>query len=397
MKVRLIFSFVGLILSACQQTMPSAPEENSILDGHIEGLSTGEQRQFLMGDEAFAEAFTSEMGVGPTFVATSCVSCHSGDGKGHPFTSLTRFGQDAPGQNTFLDQGGPQLQNRALPGYEPETLPLNSSPSVLLPPAVIGLGFLDAVSDADLMALEDSLDANGDGISGKANWIVPQSYVELRPNSIPNPTYPNRYIGRVGKKSAAYDVLVQTVNAYNQDMGVTSAFEPIDTYTGLEAEPDVDINRVIDVVFYLKTLKQPLRRDEDDVNVILGEQIFENIDCAKCHTPTLTTGESSISALANKEFHPYTDLLLHDMGAGLDDNYTEGNAETAEWRTPALWGLGLSKDSQGGSYFLLHDGRASSIEDAILMHGGEAQNAANNYSGLSAEDKQRLLKFLESL
>tara|TARA_B100000809_G_scaffold253833_1_gene290323 strand:+ start:655 stop:1860 length:1206 start_codon:yes stop_codon:yes gene_type:complete len=396
-KVRLISSFAGLIFSACQMTMPAAPEENTLLDGHIEGLSNEQQRQFLLGDEAFAETFTSESGVGPTFVATSCISCHGGDGKGHPSTSLTRFGQDTPGQNTFLDKGGPQLQNRAIPGYQPENLPPNSSPSIFLPPAVTGLGFLDAVSDADLMALEDSLDTDGDGISGKANWVIPQDYVNLRPNSIAHPNFANRYIGRVGKKAAAYDVLVQTANAYNQDMGVTSSLEPIDPYTGLEVEQDVDLNTIREVVFYLKTLKAPLRRDEDDANVILGEKIFEQIECAKCHTPTMTTGESSISALANKEFHPYTDLLLHDMGPSLDDNYTEGNAETAEWRTPVLWGLGLSKDSQGGSYFLLHDGRATSIEDAIQMHGGEAANASNLYGGLSTEDKERLIKFLESL
>lgn len=377
--------------------MPAAPDENSLLDGHIDGLSNEEQRMFLSGDKGFAETFSTANGVGPTFVATSCISCHSGDGKGHPFTSLVRFGQSSPGTNFFLDQGGPQLQNRALPGYQPESIPNGASSSTFLPPAVTGLGFLDAVSDADLMALEDSLDADGDGISGKANWIEVQDYVKLRPNAIAHPNFPNRYIGRVGKKAAAYDVLVQTVNAYNQDMGVTSVFEPIDTYTGLEVEPDIDMNTVRDVVFYLKTLKKPLRRDEENANVALGEQIFEQIDCAKCHIPTMTTSTSKISALANQVFHPYTDLLLHDMGAGLDDNYTEGNAETAEWRTPPLWGLGLSKNSQGGSYFLLHDGRATSIESAILMHGGEAQNAANLFSNLSEEDKKRLIQFLESL
>ena len=382
---------------ACQKTMPASPDENSLLDGHIDGLYNEEQRQFLSGDAGFAETFSTSNGLGPTFVATSCISCHSGDGKGHPFTSLVRFGQDAPGINTFLNQGGPQLQNRSIPGYQPEKTPANASFSTFLPPAVTGLGFLDAVSDADLMVLEDSLDTNGDGISGKANWINVQDYVQLRPNAIAHPIFPNRYIGRVGKKAAAYDLLVQTVNAYNQDMGITSVFEPIDAYTGLEVEPDIDINTVRDVVFYLKTLKKPLRRDKEDANVVLGEQLFQQIDCAKCHIPTMTTSSSSIAALSNKTFHPYTDLLLHDMGAGLDDNYTEGNAETAEWKTPALWGLGLSKDAQGGSYFLLHDGRATSIESAIEMHGGEAQNSANLFSALSQEDKTRLIKFLESL
>ena len=180
-------------------------------------------------------------------------------------------------------------------------------------------------------------------------------------------------------------------------MGITSLFEPIDPYSGLEVDPEVSTQTVHDVVFYLKTLKAPIRRNEDDPDVMAGEQIFSQIQCASCHTPTLQTGFSPIDVLANKEFHPYTDMLLHDMGAGLDDGYTEGYALTSEWRTPPLWGLGLSKDAQGGIYFLLHDGRAMSIEDAILQHGGEAQQSQTNYSQLSNIEKEQLIKFLESL
>ena len=180
-------------------------------------------------------------------------------------------------------------------------------------------------------------------------------------------------------------------------MGVTSLFEPIDPYSGLEVDPEVSTQTVHDVVFYLKTLKAPIQRNQDDPDVLAGKQIFSDIQCASCHTPTLTTGFSPISALSNKEFHPYTDLLLHDMGPGLDDGYTEGYALTSEWRTPALWGIGLSKDAQGGSYFLLHDGRAMSIEEAILLHGGEAQQSRDNYNQLSEAEKELLIKFLESL
>ena len=125
--------------------------------------------------------------------------------------------------------------------------------------------------------------------------------------------------------------------------------------------------------------------------------MFSQIQCASCHVPTLQTGYSSIEVLSNKEFHPYTDLLLHDMGPGLDDSYTEGFAETYEWRTPPLWGLGLSRDAQGGGYFLMHDGRATSIEEAILLHGGEAEQSKNNYNQLQETEKQQLLAFLESL
>ncbi|NDC42783.1 MAG: thiol oxidoreductase, partial [Chitinophagia bacterium] len=134
-----------------------------------------------------------------------------------------------------------------------------------------------------------------------------------------------------------------------------------------------------------------------DANVVAGKALFLRTDCAKCHTPALTTGAYSIEALAYKTFYPYTDLLMHDMGAGLDDGYTEGNAKTAEWRTPALWGLGLSKNAQGGQYFLLHDGRAHSISEAITLHGGEAANSVNKYRALSAAEQQQLITFLESL
>src|SRR5690606_7874661 len=125
--------------------------------------------------------------------------------------------------------------------------------------------------------------------------------------------------------------------------------------------------------------------------------IFNAIGCAKCHRPELQTGNSSIAALSNKVFYPYTDLLLHDMGPGLDDGYTEGSAKTYEWRTPALWGLGLSRFSQGGGYFLMHDGRARSIEEAIMLHGGEGSAARENFEVLADEDRAKLLAFLESL
>jgi CxxC motif-containing protein (DUF1111 family) len=152
-----------------------------------------------------------------------------------------------------------------------------------------------------------------------------------------------------------------------------------------------------DVVFYLKTLKAPIQRNADDPDIQAGRQLFTQINCSACHKSSLQTGYSSINALSNKTIFPFTDLLLHDMGPALDDGYTEGSALTAEWKTPPLWGLGLSKNSQGGQYFLLHDGRAGSIEEAILLHGGEAQNSRDQFQQLTAGEKQQLIKFLESL
>jgi len=388
----LLFITGGL---ACEKMLPKLPSDDQILDGPIEGLTPEQNQIFLRGDAAFNDdIFTVEKGLGPLFVATSCGTCHAGDGKGHPFTTLTRFGQTDSTGNHFLHQGGPQLQQRAIAGFQPEQIPAGATFSRFTPPANTGLGLLDAVPDAALLALADENDANGDGISGRPNWLSLPAYTIQRPATI---EYNGKYIGRFGKKAAAYDLMQQTATAYNQDMGISSTYEHYDTYTSQEVDPEISNNTVLDVVFYLKTLKAPIQRDQNDAAVQSGRQLFVTIGCDKCHIPQLKTGPSSIAALSDKIFFPYTDLLLHDMGSGLDDGYTEGTASTAEWRTPALWGLGLSKNSQGGQYFLLHDGRAKSIEEAILLHGGEARQSNLYFQQLSTDEKQKLIRFLESL
>lgn len=393
MVLSILSSILGLY--SCEKFEPEAPLEDELLDGPIEGLNNGQAAQFLAGDIAFNdEVFTSGSGLGPIFVATSCASCHAGDGKGTPFTTLTRFGQMDSTGNQFLHLGGPQLQNRALPGYDPETIPAGATSSKFTPPAVTGLGFLQHVSDADILVMADPNDADGDGISGIPNWKFLPDYLNPAPNAI---SQNGKYIHRFGKKAAAYDLLHQSVNAYNQDMGITSTFEPGDVYSGSNIDPEVSDKIVRDVVFYLNTLKAPIQRNKDDAQVLNGESVFSQINCSSCHSPQLTTSFSSIEVLSNKTFFPYTDLLLHDMGAGLDDGYTEGSALTSEWRTPPLWGLGLSPSTQGGEYFLLHDGRANSIEEAIMMHGGEAENSRSQFQSLSGSDRDALIKFLESL
>jgi len=399
MKFKFIYSFliifIVLIVSfSCEKLVPSSPSNEDILEGPINGLSTQEINHFLRGDHAFNEVFTSQNGLGPLFVATSCGACHAGDGKGHLLTTLTRFGQIDSTGNQFLGLGGPQLQNRALPGYIPEQIPTGASFSKFTPPAVTGLGYLSAVSDEDILSHADPNDLDGDGISGVPNWIELPSYIVPPPNAITNN---GKYIGRFGKKAAAYNLLHQTVNAYNQDMGISSLFHPFDVYSGLEIDPEVSTQTIHDVVFYMQTLKAPIPRQQNDNEQIRGKEIFNQIKCGSCHLPTLKTGNSTIQGLAFKEFYPYTDLLLHDMGPDLDDGYTEGKAKTAEWRTPALWGLGLSPNSQGGQYFLMHDGRARSVEEAILWHGGEASNSKNLYQNLPQHDKDAIIKFLKSL
>jgi CxxC motif-containing protein (DUF1111 family) len=258
----LLFSL--LTLSACEVFEPEAPADFDILDGPVAGLNEAENLQFLKGDVAFnTEIFTLQNGLGPLFVATSCGSCHPGDGKGHPFTTLTRFGQTDENGNQYLNDGGPQLQHRSVPGFTPEVIPQNATFSRFTPPANTGLGFIDAVSDADILAWADPDDADGDGISGVPNWIKMKEYLTERPNSV---TQNGKYIGRFGKKGATYNLLQQTATAYNQDIGITSNFEPIDTHSRLVFDPEVSNQTINDVVFYLKTLKAPAPRPEKQFN-----------------------------------------------------------------------------------------------------------------------------------
>jgi CxxC motif-containing protein (DUF1111 family) len=394
-KIAIIMISFVVLWMACAKLEPVLSADEDLLDGPVEGLTTAQNAQFLAGDIAFNdEIFTTAKGLGSVFVATSCGSCHAGDGKGTPFTTLTRFGQTDSTGNQFLDLGGPQLQNKAIPGYVPETIPSGATFSKFTPPANTGLGFIELVADADILAMADANDADGDGISGVPNWNYIPSFVDIPANAV---SLNGKYICRFGKKASTFDLLQQTVTAYNQDIGVTSTFNPKDVYTGHNMGSEVSDKTVRDVVLYLQTLKAPIQRQQQNAEVQQGKNLFTQIKCASCHVPQLQTGFSPINALSNKTIYPYTDLLLHDMGADLDDGYTEGSAKTFEWRTPPLWGLGLSPASQGGQYFLMHDGRAKSIEQAIEMHGGEASQSKNNYIQLSPTEKNALIKFLKSL
>lgn len=401
-KLAILLLIISFAVS-CKKIFPSAPADEEILDGPVEGLTAEQQAQFLAGDVAFNDdVFTAATGLGPYFVSTSCGSCHAGDGKGHPFTTLTRFGQADINGNTYMLNGGPQLQNRAIPGHTPEQLPVGAPFSKFTPPANTGLGFLGALTDEQIASQADPNDADGDGISGIPNYIEPPAYFNAQWYHKP---VNGKYIGRFGKKAGAINLLQQTVNAYNQDMGITSEFsmnEP-SIYNGTVESPDnvpdpeIASSTIQNVVFYLRALKAPVQRNAQDGNVAAGKALFISIGCAKCHTPEWTTPQSDVAALSHKTFAPYTDMLMHDMGPGLDDGYTEGIAKTSEWKTPPLWGIGLSKNSQGGQYFLMHDGRAHTIQDAIALHGGEAEAIKNKYLQLGEDDKGKLLKFLESL
>src|SRR6218665_2612068 len=208
MKFISFFICVIMVIVACEKMLPKAPPDDELLDGPVQGLTYEQNRRFLAGDVAFnEEIFSTQNGLGSIFVATSCGSCHAGDGKGHPFTTLTRFGQTDSTGNRFLNLGGPQLQNRALPGYTAEKIPAGATFSKFTPPANTGLGFLELVSDADILAMADPSDANGDGISGRPNWVRLPPYVPPNGDAIENN---GRYIGRFGKKASVHNLLQQT-------------------------------------------------------------------------------------------------------------------------------------------------------------------------------------------
>ncbi|PCI97883.1 MAG: thiol oxidoreductase [Flavobacteriales bacterium] len=401
-------AIVFIHITSCDKLVPGAPEPGDTIAEPTDGLTPAQMAQFIAGDELFAKVFTPAEGLGPIFIQNSCEGCHVGDGKGHPFNTETRFGKLTPtGFDFMLDKGGPQLQFRSLQNYIAETLPPGyTHTSDRIAPIVIGMGHLAGVSDADILALADPNDLDGDGISGRVNYVEAKDYFNPQPFHIQDPTQSGFYIGRFGKKAKEITLLDQIVFALKQDMGLTSDFDTEDLYNWQIAngavdnvpDPEVGSDVVNKLLFYMRTLKTPTRRNENDADVLAGEQVFDQIGCVKCHVSTMKTGYSEIEALNNKTFHPYTDLLLHDMGSLLDDGVPEGDATGSEWRTPPLWGLGLAEDSQGGTGYYLHDGRATSLEQAIGFHAtGEASNIANNYYALTQAEKDNLIAFLKSL
>ncbi len=391
-------------MASCEKMLPPAPKEEEVLAGTIPGLSPTQEQEHLIGDAGFAKIFTNADGLGPIFVQNSCSGCHTGNGKGHPSNVLTRYAHVNGSTVDYLyDKGGPQLQQLAINGYQPEALPSEANVfTQRMAPVVMGLGYIAALHDQDILANADPNDTNGDGISGRPNYINPTSFFIPQHIHIPNN---NQYLGRFGKKAEKVTIMDQVVFALKQDIGITSDFDIQDVFnyqlgvnTGDRVpDPEVPASFVNSLTFYLRTLKAPPRRNITDPNVIAGENLFNQIGCTSCHKTSFTTSTSDIAGLSNQTFHPYSDFLLHDMGTALDDGYPEGIANGNEWRTPPLWGIGLAKEAQGGQLFLLHDGRATSFEIAISFHGGEAKTRRTAFNNLSQQEKDQLIKFLESL
>ncbi len=408
-------------------------------------LTNLERRTFEVGDSFFnqnwvtAPASTDARdGLGPTFNAQACSSCHTHDGRGRPPESpydptrglllrLSIPGTDATGAPLPDPNYGGQLQDRAIRQIPPEgrliltyaEIPgthADGQPYTLLSPhydfadlafgplhpdlmfsprvapSVFGAGLLEAIPEMVILAQADPADADDDGISG-------------RPNMVWNWRQGKATLGRFGWKANQPTVEQQVAAAFLGDIGITSPLFPEENCPPLQTDcqlapnggaPELPAERLQKITFYNRTLAVPAMRNLDDPQVAQGGKLFLSAGCAACHTPQYVTGESDIPALSHQTIYPYTDLLLHDMGAGLADNRPDFLATGREWRTPPLWGLGLIETVNGHTR-LLHDGRARSIAEAILWHGGEGEKARDNFIGLSQQERAALIAFLNSL
>ncbi len=395
-------------------------------------------------------------GLGPLFNARSCQACHIKDGRGHPpannddsaVSMLLRLSVPASSAHavstgTVLEPPvksapepvyGEQLQDLSIQGHDAEgkfqiaynekqvTLrggetvflraprysianlaygPLH--PQVMMSPRIappmIGLGLLEAIPERAILALADSDDENRDGVSG-------------RPHRVPQGNGANvTALGRFGWKASSPTIRQQSAEAFAGDIGISTPVirRPAGDCTEAQSfcrnapngetagAPEIEDELFDLVVFYSQNLAVPRRRSPRSPEVLKGKQLFAQTGCAACHNPSFKTGESPDQPhLSNQTIWPYTDLLLHDMGEGLADNRPDGDANGREWRTPPLWGIGLTETVNGHTFFL-HDGRARNIQEAILWHGGEGQKARDAFAALTKREREQLIAFVNSL
>ncbi|QPC88576.1 c-type cytochrome [Mesorhizobium sp. NBSH29] len=424
-------------------------------------LTFEEEGKFKLGNGLFRKLWVSSPsstqasdGLGPLFNARACQSCHLKDGRGHPpegnsdatsmFLRLARQAETEEERQAIADHKvlnfpdyvyGGQLQDLAVPGlvaegkmsisYEdiPVTLgdgtqfslrspsysavdlaqgPLapGTTLSARVTPQMIGVGLVEQIHPADILARSDPDDRDGDGISGKAAFIR-------------DPVSGQLALGRFGWKASAASIRQQTAEAFAGDIGISTPEVPKhwgdctpaqvdclalpngvqDRLGGVEApDPIMDL-----VTFYSQNLAVPARRGAGSQDVLAGKKVFYDLGCASCHTPKYVTRRDAPNAAhAFQLIWPYSDFLLHDMGSGLADGQQVGDADGSEWRTPPLWGIGLTEQVSGHTFFL-HDGRARNLTEAILWHGGEAQKARAGFAALPTKERNALIAFLESL
>lgn len=409
------------------------------------GLTGPELRAFTFGNRIFntqwltapasVDAFD---GLGPTFNRSSCSGCHLRDGRGQapatgaaPESMLVRWsipGRANHGQPKPVPAYGEQLNDRAIEGVAPEArleiewretegryadgtpyrlrrpvlgfreaaygpLPKRLLVSARVAPAMIGMGLLDAIPASDLQAAADPHDRNGDGISGRLNWVY-------------DPVSGERMLGRFGWKAGVARLMIQAAAAAHGDIGLSSPWFPEQNCPREQracrrrvagGEPELSDAQLQKLTLYLKLLGVPGQRNQDQADVRAGASQFRRMGCTACHQPAQTTAASAEPLLlAAQTFLPYTDLLLHDMGSGLADGRPEFEAGGREWRTAPLWGIGLIPTVNGHQY-LLHDGRARGVAEAILWHGGEAQKARDAFVRANGTDRAALIAFVNSL
>lgn len=445
-----------LVIGACEND-PSAPSTpprtpaaggaTTIHDASSNAFSTpapnlsGARLDLHMeGDAAFEANFvaapaTVHGGLGPVFNNNACISCHPRDGRGRPpypgeeaasiflrisvpgadpttgaplpvpgygtqlfdraifgVTPMGRFRVDYVEQPEIFADGSPY--SLRVPTYSIES-PYQSLPPVVLlsprvSPPVFGRGLLEAVDENTILSLADENDSNGDGISGRPNWVWDYAAGHVA-------------LGRFGLKAGNPTLRQQAAGAYRGDIGVTNPYFTEESsfgttlWDGLNDDPEIDEETLAATTFYVQTLAVPARRNIGDPRVVRGEKLFNQAKCARCHVPELTTGTlPGVPEVSNQHIFPYTDLLLHDMGDGLADGREEFSASGREWRTPPLWGVGLTQVVSAHT-LLLHDGRARSLMEAVMWHGGEAESSREFVRNLKAVDRQALIAFLESL
>ena len=409
-------------------------------------LNNQERRIFEVGDSFFTQNWVTAPasteardGLGPTFNAQSCSSCHTLDGRAQPPADNDDpergllFRLSIPGVDPVT--GGPlpdpvyggQLQDRGILTVSPEGRFLinywempgayeDGTPYTLLQPdysfaelafgpthpellispriapAVFGGGLLEAIPESAILALADPDDSDGDGISGRANMVWSVRDEETR-------------LGRFGWKANVPTLEQQIAGAFHGDIGITSPLFPEENCPAGQTDcqgalnggiPELPQDRLDKITFYNQTLAVPAMRDVDDPQVRQGARLFLKAGCAACHTPIHSTGQHPVPAVSGQVIFPYTDMLLHDMGEGLADGRPDFLADGREWRTPPLWGIGLIENVNNHTR-LLHDGRARNIAEAILWHDGEGLAAREEFRKMSREEREALLRFLESL
>ena len=303
-----------------------------------------------------------------------------------------RHGRYADGEAWELREPSYAVRDLAYGPLHPDTM---MSPRIA--PALLGMGLLDAIPHETVAAAADPEDADGDGISGRVNYVWDRAEQRARP-------------GRFGWKASQPNLLQQAAAAFRHDIGITNALYPLESCTGAQAAcrkarngrgpgtpHEISDDTLASTTHFLRYLAVPKRRNPDDPDVLHGRHLFRRIGCAACHVPRQVTGVvAGLPELSNQVIWPYTDLLLHDMGDGLADGRGEFEATGREWRTPPLWGLGWNKRVSGHETYL-HDGRARSLSEAILWHGGEAEAAQHAFGNLTRQERQALVAFLDSL